>query len=183
MCDLNGPFKLCTCESIADRSKPHWVLHRTLIQKDENNFIIGMLIGPNPYELYLSKNLKKRLNSCNVFDFEYQPQEGDCLELFTETISDPEDELEVLEPSHRFEFKNSKWKAIEPFDGSQYQHKNTDAGPIIGPQSEVTKAYEHFLQVAPQEKKDEFNQSIYSLEKTSFQISKKYLLDYFIKNK
>ena len=96
MCDLNGPFKVCTCESIADRSKPHWVLHRTLIQKDENNFIIGMLIGPNPYELYLSKNLKKRLNSCNVFDFEYQPQEGDCLELFTETISDPEDELEVL---------------------------------------------------------------------------------------
>ena len=26
MCDLNGPFKLCTCSDKIDKEKPHWIL-------------------------------------------------------------------------------------------------------------------------------------------------------------
>ena len=26
MCDLNGPFRLCTCSNQVDYSKPHWIL-------------------------------------------------------------------------------------------------------------------------------------------------------------
>jgi hypothetical protein len=179
MCDLNGPFQLCTCESTVDRFKPHWILHRTLILKDEETTILGLLIGPNPFELYVSKNLKKRLNSTNVFDFEYLPQEGDCLELFTGEISDPDFELEDLEPSHRFEFTKGKWKFIEPFDGTINQHKNELSGPILGSKTDLTQAYEHFLKHAPQEKIDEFNYSYSIYSKPRIQISKKQLMDFF----
>lgn len=179
MCDLNGPFKLCTCDSPVNRSKPHWILHQSLILKNEENTIMGLLIGPNPFELFLSKNLKKRLNSSNVFDFQYLPQEGDCLELFSKEISEADFDPEDLEASHRFEFRKGKWQAIEPFDATIYQHKNTDTGPIVGPKTDLTQAYEHFLKTAPQEKIDEFSYTIYSPEKPSFQLSKKYLLAFF----
>jgi hypothetical protein len=35
MCNINGPFKLCTCADKVDRTKPHWILHRYLQSKEE----------------------------------------------------------------------------------------------------------------------------------------------------
>ena len=26
MCDLNGPFRLCSCSADVDYTKPHWIL-------------------------------------------------------------------------------------------------------------------------------------------------------------
>jgi hypothetical protein len=34
MCNINGPFKLCTCAEKVDRTKPHWILHRYLQSKE-----------------------------------------------------------------------------------------------------------------------------------------------------
>ena len=33
MCDVNGPFKLCTCSEKIDKNKPYWVLKSN--RKDE----------------------------------------------------------------------------------------------------------------------------------------------------
>ena len=81
MCDINGPFHLCTCESAVDRLKPHWVLHRQL-QSREKIEIMGMFSEPDPYTTISERSLQRRLNSVNVFDFDYKPEEGDYLELF-----------------------------------------------------------------------------------------------------
>ena len=42
MCDLNGPFKLCTCSSEIDRSKPHWVLYRNVVKEGMPSMVVGM---------------------------------------------------------------------------------------------------------------------------------------------
>lgn len=179
MCDLNGPFKLCSCESTVNRSKPHWILHQTLILKNEENTIMGLLIGPNPFERYVSKNLKKRLNSTHVFDFEYQAQEGDCLELFTEDIPEEDFEEDELEPTHRFVFKKGKWHWIVPFDATIYQHKTEKSGTIIGPTTELTKAYEQFKKEASPDRFVKFEGRTFFYNQAHLQISKKHLLDFF----
>lgn len=37
MCDLNGPFRLCTCSSNLDYSEPHWILHKNGTNEGEDN--------------------------------------------------------------------------------------------------------------------------------------------------
>lgn len=76
MCDVNGPFKLCTCDSDLDRKKPHWILHR-FIQSREVINVMGLFYQPEPYVIISLRSLKRRLNSINVFDFDYIPQDGD----------------------------------------------------------------------------------------------------------
>ena len=183
MCDLNGPFKLCTCKSPINRRKPHWILHRTLIQKNDEYVIMGMLIIPNLFELYLAKNLKKRLNSTNVFDFDYKAQEGDCLELFSEEISEADFDPEDLEASHRFEFRKGKWQAIEPFDATIYEHQNELSGSIMGPKTELTQAYEKFLQESSPTRIIDFNHLSYFNTHPNSRISQKILMDLFLENK
>ena len=37
MCNLNGPFRLCTCSSNLDYSEPHWILHMNSTNEGEDN--------------------------------------------------------------------------------------------------------------------------------------------------
>jgi hypothetical protein len=62
MCDVTGPFKLCTCESSVDESKPHWVLHRYLQNKEEIQ-IMGLYNQPDPYTMISERSLQRRMNS------------------------------------------------------------------------------------------------------------------------
>ena len=78
MCDVNGPFKLCTCGTNVDRTKPHWILHRYIQSKEEYK-MMGDFRTPDPYHQISTRSLKRRLNSVNVFDFDYVPVEGDYL--------------------------------------------------------------------------------------------------------
>ena len=50
MCDVNGPFKLCTCDSDLDRRKPHWILHH-FIQSREVYNIMGQFRQLDPYKI------------------------------------------------------------------------------------------------------------------------------------
>jgi hypothetical protein len=77
MCDLTGPFKLCTCEFSVDESKPHWVLYRYLQNKEEIQ-IMGLYNQPDPYTAKSSAQDEFD----NVFNFEYSHFEGDYIELF-----------------------------------------------------------------------------------------------------
>lgn len=155
MCDINGPFKLCTCSSDIDRTKPHWILHRFIQSRDEYN-VLGLFGCPNPYQRITSRNLKRRMNSVNVFDFEYQPQDGDLLRLFLSPEISEDDEIEDIEPDFELEFINSKWRILDNFISVRYKHSASHAGEIEGPKTELTSAYEYFEQNADDDKIHEF---------------------------
>ena len=46
MCDLNGPFRLCTCSEDIDYSKPHWVLHMNSANDGEEVLVTIGLMKP-----------------------------------------------------------------------------------------------------------------------------------------
>ena len=41
MCDVNGPFKLCTCSEKIDKKKPYWVL-KSNREDNIDNMVLGM---------------------------------------------------------------------------------------------------------------------------------------------
>ena len=82
MCDLNGPFRLCTCSDNVDYTKPHWILRMNSINDDVETMVtIGMMTPINLIDKIERRKILRRLNTVNVFDFEYTPSENDQLEL------------------------------------------------------------------------------------------------------
>ena len=78
MCKL-GEFKLCTCSDKIDKSKPHWILEKLSVNKDEiDEVIIGMY--PEEYVMNIDFVIDK-LNHGNPFDFQYNPKQKDVLTL------------------------------------------------------------------------------------------------------
>ena len=116
MCDINGPFKLCTCDTSVDRTKPHWILHRFIESRLEYH-LVGQFSHPDPYEKISIRSLKRRLNSVNVFDFEYVPQEGDYLELFMVSEFDEKS----MSPDYELEYTKGKWRLLEYFESIEYK--------------------------------------------------------------
>jgi hypothetical protein len=187
MCDVNGPFKLCTCDTSVDRTKPHWILHRYIQSKEEYQ-VMGEFRTPNPYQQISTRSLKRRLNSINVFDFEYKPIEGDYLELFLspeiecyDGNEDEEDDVE-FDPDYILEFKNGKWVLLEPWVSNLYQHSLTHSGEILAPKTELTIAYEDFKEKASSNQLSDFEyENIYPLTHQSMR-TKKGLIDFFKKS-
>ena len=80
MCDLNGPFKLCSCADDIDFSKPHWKLHMNSIGEGEIQSVLGMPVFEfHMLDVIQERKILRRLNTTNVFDFEYHPNENDKL--------------------------------------------------------------------------------------------------------
>ena len=48
MCDVNGPFKLCTCSEKMDKKEPYWVLRTNRLEGD-NIDVLGMFSQPNVF--------------------------------------------------------------------------------------------------------------------------------------
>ena len=85
MCNIIGEFKLCTCGKKIDKSKPYWVIERLLVDENE---IYPVFIGIHAGE-YLKNidSILDKLNNGNPFDFEYNPESNDILELnFEEAV-------------------------------------------------------------------------------------------------
>ncbi len=107
MCDLSGPFKLCTCGDEIDYDKPHWSLQMNLTDRVDSFEILGTMMDPFDREPTLADKLEVELNSRNVFDFDYSPQENDSLTFYYN-----EDD------SDSFEYVNGKW--IQPSSLGQH---------------------------------------------------------------
>ncbi len=187
MCDVNGPFKLCTCDTNVDRTKPHWILHRYIQSKEEYQ-MMGDFRTPNLYQQNSTRSLKRRLNSVNVFDFEYVPVEGDYLELFLspeiDCYVDDEDEEDYVEfdPDYILEFKKGKWLLLEPWVSNLYQHSLTHTGEIMGPKTELTTAYESFKENATSKQLSDFEfENIYPFISPLLR-TKKGLVEFFRKS-
>ncbi len=79
MCNLKGPFKLCTCSGDnIDKSKPYWILRRRIVSEPDWTVIGSTPIKPIPWGIDIDF-VRKQLNSGNVFDFDYKPRRNDEL--------------------------------------------------------------------------------------------------------
>lgn len=138
MCDLNGPFRLCTCSDDVDYTKPHWILRMNSINDHVETMVtFGMMMPLNLINNIERRKILRRLNTVNVFDFEYTPSENDQLELNLEE-----------EDGYKFTFKNGKWK-IEEWYGEHpiFEHQNTKEGVIDSLPSKLKEVYKRYLNV------------------------------------
>ena len=145
MCDLNGPFKLCSCSSDVDYSKPHWILKTNQIRNEEYlEVIVGMMIPPNLIDKIERRKILRRLNTINVFDFEYSPSENDQLALNHEE-----------EDGYKFTFKGGKW-VMEEFMGEHlvFEHENQREGLIESLPSKLREVYKSYLEVLEENERD-----------------------------
>ena len=138
MCDLNGPFRLCSCSEDIDYSKPHWILRMNNINDGEEMMVtIGMMTPVNLIDKIERRKILRRLNTINVFDFEYNPKDNDQLELNFEEYD-----------GYKFTFKNGKWK-IEEWYGEHpiFEHQNTKEGVIDSLPSKLKEVYKRYLDI------------------------------------
>lgn len=106
MCDATE-FKLCTCGGKKlSKKKIDWVL----IQKGESippEQIRGMFSAPPELTLHqttIQAVIENKLNESNCFDFDYEPQEGDFLEV----CANPSRTVWYF-----FEFTHNNWCRID----------------------------------------------------------------------
>ena len=136
MCDVNGPFILCTCSEKIDKKKPYWVLKSNRKDKEETD-VLGMFSEPNPlFTPILRKNILRRLNSVkSIFDFEYNPEERDLLKLYGEY------------DEYYCEYTDGKWKWLENFEyvgKEEGKFKNKSKGYIEGSKSKLTEVLNEY---------------------------------------
>lgn len=145
MCDLNGPFRLCSCSSTIDYDQPHWILHMNSTNEGEDMMvIIGMMTPMNLIDKIERRKILRRLNTINVFDFEYIPKENDQLELNYKEGQ-----------GYKFTFKNGKWK-MEEWYGEHliFEHQDSREGIIDSPPSELSEVYARYIEVIDKDEDD-----------------------------
>jgi len=98
---------------------------------------IGMMIPPNLINKIERRKILRRLNTVNVFDFEYSPSENDQLELNLE-----EDD------GYTFNFKKGKWVFEEWYgEHQEFEYKNQKEGIIESLPSQLKEVYNQYLSV------------------------------------
>ena len=135
MCDLNGPFKLCTCSEDIDYSKPYWMLRTKAIGEGQVTSVLGLMsLEVNLFHEIMDRKIERRLNRFNVFDFDYTPSENDQLFLH-------ENEDEFIE----LRFENGKWSVVESLGSfKHFEFEKTLFGIIDSKPSELTKVYQEY---------------------------------------
>ena len=145
MCDLNGPFRLCTCSEDIDYSKPHWILRMNNSSEGEDMMVtIGMMIPSNLIDKIERRKILRRLNTINIFDFDYSPSENDQLELNYDE-----------DYGYKFTFKKGKW-VVEEWYGEHpiFEHQYTKEGLIDSLPSKLKEVYKRYLDIIDEEEKD-----------------------------
>ena len=163
MCDLNGPFRLCTCSDDVDYTKPHWILRMNSINDDVETMVtIGIMTSINLIDKIERRKILRRLNTVNVFDFEYAPSENDQLEL-----NYGEDD------GYTFNFKKGKWTLEEWYgEYSEFEYNNQKEGVIDSIPSPLKKVYKRYLIVLDEEEMD-----IVQCGWTDYRMSEKKLIE------
>ena len=138
MCDLNGPFRLCSCSDNIDYTKPHWILRMNSVNNDVETMVtIGMMMPLNLINKIERRKILRRLNTVNVFDFKYAPSENDQLKLNLE-----EDD------GYTFNFKKGKWVFEEWYgERQEFEYKNQKEGIIESLPSKLKEVYNQYLRV------------------------------------
>lgn len=89
MCSSDS-LKFCTCNSgPVDKTKPYWVLYSSNRGDERKSVCVGSInitwfIDTISYDDF-SKSLIDKLQSSSLFDFEYEPKEGDIVSIHLTT--------------------------------------------------------------------------------------------------
>lgn len=127
MCDLNGPIRFCTCNAQIDTAKPHWTL-KTDCKRSYTN-LEQEIMGTFSSKFMLSLEFLSRLNSENLFDFEYRPSQNDILTLMLSSNQ-----------SHTFIYNSGQWEVKSPFGfTTSYWHGNKQSGFIDTNQNDTKR--------------------------------------------
>ena len=163
MCDLNGPFRLCTCSSDIDYTKPHWILRMNTTPEEIDMMVrIGMMMPLNLINKIERRKILRRLNTVNVFDFKYEPSENDQLELNLE-----EDD------GYTFNFKKGKWTLEEWYgEHPEFEHKSQKEGVIDSLPSKLKEVYKRYLNIL-----EEGEMEIVQCGWTDYRMSEKNLIN------
>ena len=138
MCDLNGPFRVCSCSSSVVYTIPHLILRINIKnERIDASVMIGIMTPLNLIDKIERRKILRRLNTINVFDFEYLPYENDQLELNFEE-----------EDGYKFTFKKNKW-VLEEWYGEHpaFEHEIQKEGIIESLPSKLKKVYNQYLSV------------------------------------
>ena len=85
MCSSDS-LKFCTCSSgPVDKTKPYWVLYASNRGDDRLDVRVGTITIPWISDTFsyedFSNSLIDKLKSSSLFDFDYQPKEGDIISI------------------------------------------------------------------------------------------------------
>ncbi|MDA8769093.1 hypothetical protein N9M71_03040 [Winogradskyella sp.] len=104
---------------------------------EETMVTIGIMMQLNLIDKIERRKILRRLNTINVFDFEYTPSENDQLELNLE-----EDD------GYTFNFKKGKWVFEEWYgEHQEFEYKNQKEGIIESLPSQLKEVYNQYLSV------------------------------------
>jgi hypothetical protein len=128
----------------------------------ETMVTIGMMMPINLIDKIERRKILRRLNTVNVFDFEYTPSENDQLELNLEE-----------EDGYTFNFKNGKWVFEEWYgERQEFEYKNQKEGIIESLPSQLKEVYNRYLNVL-----EEGEMDIVQCGWTEYRMSEKKLIE------
>jgi hypothetical protein len=124
---------------------------------------IGMMMPLNLINKIERRKILGRLNTVNVFDFEYAPSENDQLELNLEE-----------EDGYIFNFKKGKWVFEEWYgEHQEFGHKDQKEGVIDSLPSKLKEVYKRYLNVL-----NEGEMDIVDCGWSNYRMSEKSLIDF-----
>jgi len=95
------------------------------------------MMPPNLINKIERRKILRRLNTVNVFDFEYSPSENDQLELNLED-----------DDGYTFNFKKGKWVFEEWYgEHQEFEYKNQKEGIIESLPSKLKEVYNQYLRI------------------------------------
>lgn len=122
MCEVNKEIKFCTCNA-EELKNPDWKLTRTANFNSFPSMIMGsyMTDDQDLKDDELRWKILSKLKNNTLFDIvDYQPKEGDVLEVFKLAI---------------FRYSNNSWQTestYHPFGDSVSVKKNTESEIFVG---------------------------------------------------
>ena len=132
MCSSDS-LKFCTCSSgPVDKTKPYWVLYASNRGDDRLDVRVGTITIPwisdtFSYEVF-SNSLIDKLKSSSLFDFDYQPKEGDIISIHLTTAG-------KIKISLRYE--SGEWEDLifgyEELE--DFYRKKIESGPFSCPET------------------------------------------------
>ncbi|MDA9176898.1 hypothetical protein N9O11_01885 [Flavobacteriaceae bacterium] len=123
---------------------------------------IGLMTQLNLIDKIERRKILRRLNTVNVFDFEYVPTENDQLELNFEE-----------EDGYKFTFKKGKW-VLEEWYGEHpvFEYKDQKEGVIDSLPSQLKEVYKRYLNIIKEGEMDIVRWGL-----TNYRMSEKKLIE------
>ena len=133
MCSSDS-LKFCTCNSgPVDKTKPYWVLYSSKRRDEFRSMVMGTIIHPWVSSTFsyrdFSENLIDKLKSSSLFDFDYEPKEGDIISIYIPKnynygVNDK------IKTNLRYE-TGQWWDLISFFEGQgAFYCKEIESGPL-----------------------------------------------------